>query len=50
MRNYLFLCSWLVGLLSPARIHAWYYPGRPPPVALTYRELVASRRQDHGRL
>ena len=32
-RNYLLLSLWLLGLASPASIHALYYPGRPLPAA-----------------
>ena len=42
MRNYLFLCAWLLGLLSPERLHLFYYPGRQLPASVPYRDLHSS--------
>ena len=36
MRNYMMLCLWILGLVSPTTLHAWYYPGRPLPLTPTY--------------
>jgi len=38
-RNYLLLTTWLVGLSNPHSIFGAYYPGRPPPPTVSYREL-----------
>ena len=45
MRNYLFLCAWVLGWVSEAWLHALYYAGRPLPLTPPYREIAELSRQ-----
>ena len=44
MRNYLFLSLWMLGVVTPATLHSFYYAGRPLPKRLLYEEMARSRR------
>ena len=42
MRNYLFLSLWMLGVVTPATLHSFYYAGRPLPKRLLYEEMARS--------
>ena len=47
-RNYLMLTAWVIGLVSPEWLHAWYYPDRPVPLPETYSALLRPRWAARG--
>ena len=45
LRNYLFLTSWFLGLVSPDYLFSLYYPSQRQPTKISYAEMVSMRAQ-----
>ena len=40
LRNYLFLTTWSIGVVSPERLHRLYYPGQRKPAKVSYCDMA----------